>query len=215
MKPRPANQTPAAMTLTEVLVVIAVLVVLAVLFLPIWPTTEHRADEINCISNLRQIGISYRIWGEDRDGNYPMQLSITNGGAMELIATGNVAACFQLMSNVLDAPRILVCPADANRRAATTFGSDFSRQNISYFIGLDAVDTQPQTLLSGDDNLMMNGKRVQSGILNLRNNYTLAWTKERHHGAGNVLFADGSVQQVASVGLTKTANLATNRLAIP
>jgi len=29
---------------------------------------------------------------------------------------------------------------------------------------LDAADTQPQSLLLGDDNLMVNGKRVQSGV---------------------------------------------------
>jgi hypothetical protein len=216
MKPRLADRKNAALTLTEVLVVITVLLVLAVLFLLIRPTTDHRAaDEINCLSNLRQIGISFRIWGEDRGGDYPMQMSITNGGAMELIATGNVAACFQVMSNVLANPRILICPADVRRQAAPDFGAGFGRQKISYFIGLDALDTQPQTMLSGDDNLMVNSKRVQSGILNLHSNDTLAWTGERHHGVGNILLGDGSAQETLNADLTSTARLATNRLAIP
>ena len=67
-------------------------------------------------------------------------------------------------------------------------------------------------MLSGDDNLMVNGKKVQSGILNLRTNDTLAWTKERHQGAGNILLGDGSAQQASSADLTSTAGLATNRL---
>jgi len=216
MTPRLATQRTVAMTLTEVMVVVAILVIFAVFFLPVPSKTYRRAAErINCASNLRQIGISYKMWAENNNGSFPMHISITNGGAMELIATGNVAACFQVMSNALDNPRILVCPADASRRAATSFGSDFSRQNISYFINLDAVETQPQSLLSGDDNLTVNAKNVQPGILTLYTNDRLAWTKERHDGGGNILLADGSVQQASSADLTSVARFATNRLAIP
>jgi prepilin-type processing-associated H-X9-DG protein len=214
MKPRPANQSTVAMTLTEVLVSIAILVVLAVLFLPVLAEHKH-GSQISCVSKLRLIGVAYQAWADDNGGKYPMQISVTNGGAMELAATGNVVATFQVMSNELSAPMFLVCPEDRDHFATTNFSADFTARNISYFVGLDAMDTQPQTLLSGDDNLMVNGTKAQSGVLNLYTNDSLAWTRERHGGKGNIGLADGSVQQVTGAGLTAAAGLATNRLAIP
>ena len=133
---------------------------------------------------------------------------------MELITTGNVAACFRVMSNELDVPAILICPQDTKHVSATNFDA-LENSNISYFVGLDATDTQPQTLLSGDDNLIVNGTSVQPGILLLHTNDSVTWTKDRHQGSGNILLADGSVQQTTSADLTSIARLATNRLAIP
>ena len=214
MKPRFANQKTAALTLTEVLVVIAALVLLACILLPVLAAWKHKSNRISCISNLKQVGITYRMWADDNGGKFPMQVSVTNGDAMELIATGNVAAYFRVMSNELDSPQVLICPQDTEHISATDFAS-LNNSNISYFVGLDAADTQPQSLLSGDDNLMVNGKRVQSGILDLHTTDSLAWTEERHQGAGNVLLGDGSAQQANSADLTSLARFATNRLAIP
>ncbi|MGA9778810.1 MAG: H-X9-DG-CTERM domain-containing protein [Verrucomicrobiia bacterium] len=198
----------------EVLLVIAVLAVFALLIIPANEDRNHRSTRMMCVSNLRQIGVTCNVWADDYGGKFPMQVSMTNNGAMELIAAGNVVACFQVMSNQLPAPKVLLCPADTNHMAATDFAA-LRNSNISYFVSLDAIDAQPQTLLSGDDNVMVNGKNVQSGILNLHTSDVLAWTKERHQGAGNVLLGDGSVQQATSVDLTSMARLATNRLAIP
>lgn len=214
MKPRPANHRVAALTLVEVLIVITALALLAAILLPALAAAKRKSSKIGCVSNLKQVGISYRMWTEDNFGKYPMQVSVTNDGAMESIATGKVAACFRVLSNTLDNPAILICPLDTKHFRATNFAT-LKNSNISYFISLDAIDTQPQTLLSGDDNLVVNGKRVQSGILNLHANDVLAWTKERHQGAGNLLLGDGSVQQATRADLASNARLATNRLAIP
>ena len=214
MKPRFANRKTAAVTLTEVLIVIAALALLACILLPVLAVWKHKSNRLSCVTQLKQVGLAYRMWTEDNNGRFPMQVSVTNGGAMESAITGNVAACFSVMSNTLDNPAILVCPNDINRFPATSFET-LSGSNISYFINLDAVGVQPQMLLSGDDNLVVNGIPVQSGILNFRSSDLLAWTKERHHGTGNILLGDGSAQQASSEDLTSSAKLATNRLAIP
>jgi hypothetical protein len=80
-------------------------------------------------------------------------------------------------------------------------------------------------ILDGDDNLLVDGKPVQPGILNLWTNQTIAWTKDRHHGVGNIGMADGSAMQVTSEGFQRANNealnsalapgSATNRLLIP
>jgi hypothetical protein len=122
------------------------------------------------------------------------------------------------MSNELSAPYILVCPEDSQHQGATNW--NISRRNISYFIGLDAAETDPQAVLSGDDNLVQNGRAVPSGKLNLWSN-SVSWTRDRHHslfsGFGNLLVADGSVQTVPQMGFRSSAGtwLATNCVVVP
>jgi competence protein ComGC len=163
MKPRLDLQRTAAMTLMEVLTVIATLVLLIAIFLPGLASMKRKHSHLYCMSNLKMIGVCYWVWGADHDGKYPMQISVTNEGDMELVASGNVAAYFRVVSNELVNPEILICPEDTKLIPATNFAT-LSNSNISYFVNLDAADTQPQSLLLGDDNLMVNGKRVQSGV---------------------------------------------------
>jgi hypothetical protein len=218
MKTPLADQRNRALTKMDVLVIIAVLAVLAALLLPALMAANHGAKRINCLSNLKQIGIAFRLWEADNN-QYPMAVSVTNGGAMEWVATGNVAACFQVMSNELSTPKILVCPADRKRTIATGFGTGFGTGNISYFLNA-AAKTNPQTVLAGDANLTVDGVPVQSGIVNLGTNSRIGWTKERNHGMGyslNIVMADCSLQQVTSNGLNTVLadSVATNRWLIP
>ena len=94
-----------------------------------------------------------------------MAVSVTNGGAMELVATGNVAACFQVMSNELSTPKILLCPEDTHRTYATNFSTGFSGANISYFVNPDAAEAYPQMIMLGDDNLLVDGQAHSAGNL--------------------------------------------------
>jgi len=225
MKPHFSHQRNQALTKIEVVVIVAVLAILAALFLPALAAAKRKSSKLNCASNIKQIGIAFRLWEGDNNDKYPMVVSVTNGGAMELVATGNVAACFQVMSNELNTPKILLCPEDTHRTYATNFSTGFSAANISYFVNPDAVETYPQMILDGDDNLLVDGKPVQPGILNLRPGTTIAWTKDRHHGAGNLGMADGSVMQVTgevfqranreALNPALAPGFATNRLAIP
>jgi hypothetical protein len=218
MQPRCSNQRNRALTRTDVLAVLVISCLLAIYFLHALSATNSPRQHIFCISNLKQVGLAFRLWEGDNNNKYPMAVSVTNGGAMELVSTGNVSACFKAMSNELNTPKILLCPEDTRRTYATNFSTGFSGANISYFVNPDAVETHPQMILVGDDNLLVDGKPVQPGILNLRPGTAIAWTKDRHHGAANLGMADGSAQQVTTGGLQKAlqqTGVATNRLAIP
>jgi prepilin-type N-terminal cleavage/methylation domain-containing protein len=217
MQPRSSNQTNRALTLVEVLVVIAVLAVLVVVLLPTGPHVGRKAMRINCVNNLKEIGVAYRDWDSDYGEKYPMSISVTNGGAMELALTGNACTIFRVMSNDLQTPKILVCPADASRVPATNFTSDLNGK-ISYFINVDAMEAYPQMILSGDDNFEISGVPIKSGLLELSNGTPIFWTAARHNIAGNISLADGSVQTTTSSylrQLVQQTGVATNRLAIP
>jgi hypothetical protein len=143
-----------------------------------------------------------------------MHVSLKNGGVQELIATGNAVACFQVMSNELATPKILICPQDNEHDYATNFGTSFTRSNLSYFIALNAAETDPQAILSGDDNLLVNSQPVSPGILNPGTN-TITWSPDRHHNTGNLLISDGSVQSTTDNGLKTYLQNATNNVVIP
>jgi prepilin-type processing-associated H-X9-DG protein len=218
MKLLVANQKSAALTLTELLVVIFILFVLFVIVassLP-EPRAKKKVARINCINNLKQIGLAYQIWARDNNGKFPMEISTTNGGTREVVDQ----SCWMnylVMSNELSTPKILICPSDDKHFPATNFSMDFSAKNISYFVGLDAATNLPMVILSGDDNLEVNGNPVEAGVLKLSANSATCWTTNRHR-AGNIGFADGRVELSQNLNLSNflsRTGLATNRLAIP
>ena len=108
---------------------------------------------------------------------------------------------FQGLSNELSTPKILACPSDT-RKPAPGF-SFLSNANISYFVGLDAKDSAPDVLLSGDRNLTTNP--------------TVAWTARMHKNADNAAFGDGHVDSLSSNRLHEqlTNSGVANRLLIP
>jgi prepilin-type processing-associated H-X9-DG protein len=218
MNPRVSHQKTAAMTLVEVFVVIIVLAVLAAVVLP--PLSVKRPTKpIDCANNVKQISIAYRIWAGDNNGKYPMQVSVTNGGTMELNADGkNAWLNFLVMSNELSTPKVLVCPQDEEHLPPATNFSWQLAGHISYFINSDASDAYPQMFISGDDNFAVGGIPVKSGLLEISTNTTITWTAKRHVNAGNIGLADGSVAMVNNTGLInllRQTGVATNRLAIP
>jgi prepilin-type processing-associated H-X9-DG protein len=232
MKLRWQKQRNRAMTMVAVLVVVAVLIILVVMLLPVLAAAKRRASKINCVSNLKQVNLSFLIWAGDNNSKYPMAVSTSLGGVRESIELENTPSCFQVMSNELSTPRILVCPEDANRVSATNFDNDFNGSHISYFIGVDADKDHPQRILTGDDNFRINGNPVNSGLLSLSTNTPIEWGPGRHGDdpnrhfwtpppkkfVGNIGFADGSVTAVSDDGLQESlilTDLATNRLAIP
>ena len=65
---RPAANQRSGFTLLELLVVIAIISILASLLLPAMASAKSRARLTQCLSNLRQWGITYRLYAdENRD----------------------------------------------------------------------------------------------------------------------------------------------------
>ncbi len=222
MKTQSAKGYSKAFTLTELLVIIGVLTLLSLMIPAATSAAKRKAQRINCVNNLHEITTAFRVWGGDHGDKYPMQMVLTNSETMKLVADGHAYVLWQMMSNVLSTPKVLVCPADTECFPTTNFAAGFSDSNINYFLGLDATENFPNMILNGDDNLAINGVRVKPGILNLPATGSLAWTKARHVGDGNVSMADGSVQQLTTSGLnaavinaTNGTGLTTFRLVIP
>jgi prepilin-type processing-associated H-X9-DG protein len=212
-----------AFSRTELLILIALVVLLVAAFLPALARSKARSSRLNCSNNLKQIGLAFLTWSLDNSDRFPMHVSVTNLGSMEFTASNLVFPHFQVMSNELSTPKILVCPMDiaracaTNNYCATNFEGDLRDVKLSYFIGIDSIEHDPSSWLSGDRNLMAH--TTPPTIVSVAGtNRHLVWGKEIHHGKGNIGFADGSVNAFAS-GVELRAALGagngTNHLAIP
>lgn len=65
------NHRQFGFTLVELLVVIAVIAILAVLLLPALGSAKNRAQGIQCISNLKQLGLGWQLYTDENNNRYP------------------------------------------------------------------------------------------------------------------------------------------------
>ena len=197
----------AAFTLLELLVVIAIITILAALLLPVLVKTKAKANRIECLNNLRQIGVASHLFANEHGDRFPMQISTNQGGSLEYNRSApNLDGLlifsfrnFQAMSNELVTPKILVCRSD-KRTMATNF-TTLKDANVSYFTVLTADPGRPNSILAGDWNVTNSPTRLTNAPAPEGFNFT--WTKQVHEERGNALFADGRVELLRSFSMNK------------
>lgn len=244
-----------AFTLIELLVVIAIIAILAAMLLPALAAAKRKAQRINCVNNIKEDTLAFKMWANDNGGRYPMKVANTAGGAQGNIADGlptagsagsatnqyNPGAVAVCMSNEISASKILFCPADSisgHHPAATFgaftnwFGTESTTNCLSYFIGGNATEDNPQFILMGDRNIGLAGNATAAAVGNQIIGYAggtpmlgnidgtlgddqfytkIAWSQDDLHlKTGNIALTDGSAQQLTIQGLKTAMQNCTN-----
>ena len=200
-------------TKIEVIVIIGVLILLCSVLAAWLAQPKYRMSEISCAGKLDRIGIAFEGYASEHREAYPMTVSVADGGTHEYTSSGyDTYRHFQIFSNTIALSEFLVCPQD-NRRAAAKW-VDMTNTNVSYFVGLDADNNKPNSILAGDRNVTSNSGTIITPRSGLK------WVEGMglHGASGHVLFADGHVKMLDSTALSNAIQQGenpTNRIAVP
>lgn len=213
------RQREAAFTRTDLLFVGVAVLLLVATTIKLITKKRFETQRTQCAQNLKTVGLGHRIWAKDSEDAFPVNYSTNREGTKELIGMGVTYRHFFALSNELAGNlKVLVCPSDSKRAAATNW-SQLANTNLSYFVGVDAAETLPNSPLIGDRNILARFPPT-GGLLELSLTNQVWWGTNLHRGVGNIALSDGSVQQVDNTGLWQLIQSAvkswpTNRLEFP
>ena len=208
------QQKKKAFTLIELLVVIAIIAILAAMLLPALAAAKRKAQKINCVNNLKQVGLATRVWEGDNADKYPMAVNTSSGGASQYLQHGmppsptgtaatslNPAMVFMCMSNELGAAKVCYCPSDTyHATPAVTF-------NYTVFVIPASLPAPPATGAGtakspGAVSYFVNGDTIEadpqiimSGDENIGNN-----SQTINNQAANYAFISSSANSASATG---------------
>ena len=210
---------PHAFTLIELLVVIAIIAILAGMLLPALSRAKEKGKGVRCLSNVRQIGLGYFMYGEDnRDDMVPTYLFST--APSNALIQGNVTWWVDLMRSTLRGTIVIACPSvrngfgiAMNHPELTVAESDISRPKLS------SIKKPSESVPAADAGLIVNARekdpdqwveRPNAPFIYWRTPTNIGWYDtephrpvNRHGRTGNMGFVDGHAEakRVSSLGL--------------
>lgn len=220
-----SEERQRAFTRLELLACVGAVSLLLTVIIPALATSGSRSDRVLCLNNLRQIGLGLSQFALEHGDRPPWRVLWNEGGTSDSPVESSASFVqFSIMSNSVSSPRILACPADTriSKRIAERWdmhpngglwSPSFRNNSISYFLGLDGGFRAPRSVLAGDRNVRTDGSigGCSSGIVPAYTFYRgwiypwPAWTNDVHGLSGNLLYHDGAVDQVDTLGLRAAA----------
>src|SRR4051812_34635485 len=116
------ERTDRAFTRLELLFCIVSGSILVAMALSLVAGNTSESQRVVCFNNLRQIGRGFQMWASDHEDLFPWQVNWNNGsgeGTRGYPLNGNAWIHYAWTLNQFGSPKILVCPADPQKHAAT------------------------------------------------------------------------------------------------
>src|SRR5687767_12440529 len=130
-----SNNLPG-FTVLELLVCLTAVVLLGWLLVPsLGQGCKEKGPRVQCLSNQKQVALSFLLWANDVGNAFPMELPVQKGGTKDPALQHNIVAQYLVVSNELNTPKILACPSDKKGKPAETF-AQLRPKNVSYFLNL-------------------------------------------------------------------------------
>lgn len=143
-------------TLTETLIVIAIIAILGAVIFPVARGMMMKAQKLRCQSNLREIGFALDLSSKDNNGRLPDLMSMRSN------RNSGIPVLETELRKYISNPEIFRCPADREfyKKSGSSYAwnnlvSGTSRQAMD-FLGTDKVSKIPlvgdKEAFHGDDN---------------------------------------------------------------
>ncbi len=221
------------MTLVEILVVFAIVAVLVALVTAGFSKFKAKSQQVQCLNNMRQIGIGLQVYADDHQGVYPQTSHTAAQGQSWIYALEEYLSDFQ---------NVRICPADPKAKERMEMqGTSYILNSFVFVPSFDAFGepdgpshNRPAQLQQPARTILMfccaDSIGVRAGDDHTHSDNWTSWAAvrrdiapDRHfrkgsdglQGSSNYLFADGHVENWQAIDVKKRIDSGDNIANIP